>query len=339
MKNKVLIQIIFWGLITGITLGVASTIMPVERAVFITMLNIGWYSVAFYTNVLYLFPRLYKDGNNKRYVLSVSILIVIVTCSLCFMEYFIVSSHGISPVRSDMPIVMMAARSFFWLALIVVVGTVYSIQKRLREQLIYHKQMQEEKLKTELNLLKSQINPHFLFNALNNIFSLSHMKSEKAPESILKLSSMLRYVIEECSTETVPLISEIEYIKNYIDFHRLKSPDEMNVIFDHSKADLNIRVAPMLFIPFLENSFKYSKIEEFQNAYINIEMKSVKKNQLIFTVANSVPPIAKARPGAGTGISNVKQRLHIIYPGMHRLNNEEKLDNYRVTLNIEIHEA
>ncbi len=339
MIKRIRLHIFFWVLISGVIFGVTSEIMPFDKAILITLINVCFYMLVYYTNTLYLFPKYYQETHNIKYILLVLMLIIVATFSIYKIELYIADQFERVPKLLERPTFLLVARSFFWLLLIVVIGSVYLIQKRLRKHLLYHKEIQEDKLKTELKLLKSQINPHFLFNAMNNIYSLSHMKSDKAPESILKLSSMLRYVIEDCVTETVPLKSEIEYLENYIAFQKMKSPDIMNINFKYDQLDLHLKVAPMLFIPFLENSFKYSKIEEFQNAYINIEIKSVKNGKFIFSIYNSIPPTTKTSPGAGTGINNVKTRLNIIYPNKHLLTIEETKDTYRALLNIETNET
>jgi LytS/YehU family sensor histidine kinase len=181
-----------------------------------------------------------------------------------------------------------------------------------------NKQVNEEKLQTELQLLKAQINPHFLFNALNNIYSLTYMKSEKAPDSVLKLSEMLRYVLEDCSQEMVPLRQEIMYIKNFLDFYRMKNPGKRTIEFVHEIDNAEIHIAPMLFIPFIENSFKYSRIEEDKNGFVRIQLQ-VSQGKLTFDIRNSVFVGRPILPGSGRGIANVRQRLEIIYPEKHVL--------------------
>lgn len=330
---------IFWVLITGIIFGVASVLLPVADAIIFTLINLLFNVLVFYVNILFLFPRFYQTSKINLYIIYIFFSIAIATALLAVVEQNLIEPREIVFRHSVNPSIMMVARSFLWFVLMVTTGTVYLIQKRYREQILLHKEVQENKLKTELKLLRSQINPHFLFNALNNIYSLSYQKSEKAPESILKLSGMLRYVIEDCTTDTVEIGSEIEYLENFIAFQRMKAPNIMNVDFKYKELDLNIKVAPMLFIPFLENSFKYSKIEEFQNAHISIEIKSDDKRNLIFSLENSIPPTAKARPGSGTGIKNVKKRLNIIYPDKHTITINESEETFRCNLNIDTHEA
>jgi LytS/YehU family sensor histidine kinase len=221
------------------------------------------------------------------------------------------------------------------MVLVFLTGTIYSIQNRLNQQIIRHKQLMEEKLQTELQLLKAQINPHFLFNALNNIYSLTYMQSEKAPESVLKLSEMLRYVIEDCSNEKVPLKNETAYIQSFIDFYRMKNPGERDIVFAYEIENQEIRIAPMLFIPFIENSFKYSRIEEDTKGYIHLNLIE-KEGNLTFAVNNTLFTDRTILPGSGKGIANVKQRLEIIYPDQYKLEIDQKKNEFSVVLNINL---
>jgi LytS/YehU family sensor histidine kinase len=229
--------------------------------------------------------------------------------------------------------IIMTFRHVLWLLLVFLAGTVYSIQKMLTRQTAHHKKVMEEKLQTELQLLKAQINPHFLFNALNNIYSLTYMKSEKAPESVLRLSEMLRYVIEDCSEESVLLSHEVSYLTSFIDFYKMKNPGKRNIKFTHEIQDTACRISPMLFIPFIENSFKYSRIEEDKNGFIHLSLHEA-SHHIIFNIKNSVFSERTILAGSGKGISNVRQRLEIIYPGKHVLTLTEGEREYEVNLEI-----
>jgi LytS/YehU family sensor histidine kinase len=144
---------------------------------------------------------------------------------------------------------------------------------------------------------------------------------------------MLRYVFEECSQDRVILKSEIEYIENFISFQRMKSPNEQNIVFENETTETNKMIAPMLFIPFIENSFKYSRIEEEQNAYVNIDMTS-NHEKIRFEIRNSIADSGRIKPGTGMGIENVKQRLEIIYPDNYSLDIRQENQEYCVTLEI-----
>lgn len=176
-----------------------------------------------------------------------------------------------------------------------------------------------ELMESELKFLKMQINPHFLFNALNNIYSLSVTNSERTQESIGTLSSMLRYVIYDCEQTKVPLSKEIDYITNYIEMFQLKSSKMFNITFDKHISDPNTLVAPMLFVPYIENAFKHGALEKGEEYFVNISLKQ-NHQDIELVVENKIPvdPAITDSQG-GVGIPNVQKRLDILYPQAYQL--------------------
>ncbi len=290
--------------------------------------------LVFYINSLVLFPRFFSLSNNTRFFAVSTAFIILVTVCQTWVDYQYFSKLLMPQFPLNIQqLMMILMRYFFWLLFIDIVSTLFRMQGRIRQQAEQTQQIIAEKLNTELKLLKAQINPHFIFNALNNIYSLTYMKSPKAPASVLKLSQMLRYVIEECANEKVTLKSEIEYIESYIAFQQMKSPLEQNITFDYSHAEQEILIAPMLFIPFIENSCKYSKVEENPDAFIKINL-STGPDELLFSITNSIPVTGRHKPGAGTGIENVKKRLEIIFPQKYALDIREESNEFKVKLTL-----
>ncbi|MBK8491268.1 MAG: histidine kinase [Saprospirales bacterium] len=197
-------------------------------------------------------------------------------------------------------------------------------------------QLQKEKLETELKFLKSQINPHFLFNTLNNIYTLTVLRAESAPEHLMRLSEILRYMLYDCTADRVPLKKEIDYIRNYISLKMLKDSKGMNVSVELDDSRPELLIAPMLFIPFIENAFKHSHVEDLKKGWIRIRLKTGAQ-WVEFEVENSLPDGAysKDRTG-GIGLENVKRQLELIYPGHHSLDLGEQADRFAVSLKIEL---
>ncbi|APY11923.1 hypothetical protein BWZ22_12095 [Seonamhaeicola sp. S2-3] len=191
-------------------------------------------------------------------------------------------------------------------------------------------------LQNELKLLKSQINPHFLFNALNNIYTLAGIDSGKTQKSIIHLSDMLRYVLYECDQETVPLKKEIEYIENYLKLFALKSSKTYPISIKLNITNHAATIAPMLLIPFIENALKHSNIDDINNAFIKITIKANEKT-LDFEVENSKPQkvIIKDKVG-GIGLENVKKRLAILYPKKHQLAVSNNETIFKVKLHLQL---
>lgn len=195
---------------------------------------------------------------------------------------------------------------------------------------------QGEQLATELKLLKSQINPHFLFNSLNNIYTLTLLQDPKAPESLLKLSNMLRYMLYEAETDTVPLAREIEYLHNYINLMQLKNSQGMNVRVALDDSQPGLMVAPLLFITFVENAFKHGRIEDLDHGYINIELLTDQAGTISFTVTNNLPATAVTKDEVGgIGLDNLRKRLELQYPGRHVLSVTTEGDVFRAHFQIQ----
>ncbi|TAJ04387.1 histidine kinase [Marinilabiliaceae bacterium JC017] len=288
----------------------------------------------FRINERLLFP-IYVTGDSKKF-LTGTILFMGFLAILHMLgdKFFVEPFKEIHPHR-PIPVIFLIIRSSMMVIVAELISMTMLLNKELSRKTLKEKELREEKLSTELDLLKAQINPHFIFNALNNIYSLTYTHSEKAPESVLKLSEMLRYVLYECNKPRVPLSAEVDYINNFIAFQQMKSEHPQKISFSCDKRTENYEMPPMLFISFIENSFKYSKIEEYEEAFVDINLK-LADNELIFSIENSVPFQDMARPGKGMGIENVKQRLKLLYPAKHDLNVMNMGDKYFVELKINL---
>lgn len=223
--------------------------------------------------------------------------------------------------------------SYLGFVLVFAIGlAVSSIQEWFKSEET-KKEMEHEKLNTELSLLKSQINPHFFFNTLNNIYSLAIVKSDETASSILKLSSIMRYVLTETDQKLVPLSNEIEFLQNYINLQSVRLTDKVKLNVELEGYGNNKQIAPLLFIAFVENAFKYG-VSTIERSEISIKLKT-DGNKVIFFVRNNIMQAAKnSSINTGIGIVNVKRRLALLYPAKHTLNIEEKSNFYTVNLEI-----
>ena len=196
---------------------------------------------------------------------------------------------------------------------------------------------EKERVEAELKFLKSQVNPHFLFNALNNIYSLAVVESPQTPESIMQLSEILRYMVYDSNEEKVLLENEMTYIENFIELQMLKDSRGMDVELDLDKSVAHKMVAPLLFIPFVENAFKHSKIENLKEGFIKIQLKG-KEKSIEFRVVNSIPKdkFTKDEVG-GVGLENTRKRLELVHPnGEHELITNETDNQFEVILKITV---
>ncbi|MCP4438543.1 MAG: hypothetical protein GY810_06325 [Aureispira sp.] len=196
--------------------------------------------------------------------------------------------------------------------------------------------LENEKLNAEMRMMRMQINPHFLFNALNNIYSTAVLKPEQVAESIHKLSGLLRYALYDCDTDRIALKREVEYLQNYIDLQRLKDDELGEIEFDIKGNIGGVYILPMILVAFVENSFKHGNIE--QNGWIKIELVK-EDNTLVFKCKNSIAAIAKQKDNTkGIGLSNVRKRLELMYPDSHELTISPEEDIFSVILKIDLNE-
>ena len=193
--------------------------------------------------------------------------------------------------------------------------------------------LKNEKAKTELLHLKSQVNPHFFFNTLNNLYGLVGTDAKKAQDLILKLSDMMRYSIYEGEKDTVSLEEEVEYLKNYIELHKMRYRKEIDIKFINNISE-NHKVMPLLFIILLENAFKHGVENLRENAYVHINLKS-ENNQIFFDIENNFDPTIESEH-KGIGLDNLNRRLELVYPKNHTLSFSKIEDVYKAQLNIKM---
>ncbi len=194
--------------------------------------------------------------------------------------------------------------------------------------------------KSELQLLQTQLSPHFLFNTLNNLYGLSITKHEQVPPLLLKLSDLLRYSVYQANALFVPLKDELVYIDNYIEFEKIRIGDRLVLTTNLEPiADLNIKIAPMLLIVFIENAFKHSKNTADEQIYIHIELKTW-ENLILFSIKNSHQ---KQKQGesiidqhSGFGLASVHKRLELLYPNEHELTVDNQDTLYNVVLRLKV---
>ncbi len=199
------------------------------------------------------------------------------------------------------------------------------------EQWKWFNNLKSEKAKAELELLKTQVNPHFLFNTLNNLYALTVKHSEKAPEVVVKLSDMMRYTIYEGKNDRVSIAEEISYMKNYMALHKIRHHKNVSLKFDHNTLP-NDEVAPLLFIILLENAFKHGVEKLTNDAFITMTLNSSKKD-IHFSITNNYDSSVKQND-KGIGLENLKRRLDLIYPDLYELIINKTPTTYNVELII-----
>lgn len=192
----------------------------------------------------------------------------------------------------------------------------------------------------ELKHLKAQLNPHFLFNTLNNLYGLSVTQSKKLPELMLKLSELLRYSLYETNQNFVSLEKELRYISNYLELEKIRLDDKTRIDYQTTGDCSGLYIAPLLLMSFIENSFKHYSIGRNQQAYVNIHF-DFGENSLHLIIVNSLDPALYTErndpQGKGIGLTNVKQRLDLLYPRKYTLLITHEPHSYQVDLKIDLH--
>jgi LytS/YehU family sensor histidine kinase len=198
------------------------------------------------------------------------------------------------------------------------------------------KEVENEKLIAELNFLKAQINPHLLFNTLNNLYYLAYTKSPNTTEVIDKLSQMMRYMIYDTNHPLVPLTKEVDYMQNYISLERLRLNSDIPIEFEVKGHADGVYIAPLIFITFLENAFKHGLSSGYNGAWVNLSI-ALNGKACVYTVSNSKPlSHQKENEKSGIGLQNVQRRLDLSYPGKYLLKVEDEADRYSIELKISL---
>jgi two-component system, LytTR family, sensor kinase len=291
-----------------------------------------------YFNIYYLIPKFIYRNKITLFILFQSILLLIYPV---FVQ--LVTVTLVDPFITGVTTRFYLA-TYFSRIIIYVIGiaplAAYRVAKKIVNDNNIRKELAKQKLETELKfreaelkLLKAQIQPHFLFNTLNNLYSLSIAKSDKTSEVILKISDLLNYIIYECSKEKVPLNKEVEFICNYIELEKLRYDDSLKVTIDIS-GNLNYQIIPMILYTFVENSFKHGASKDTGSAKINMSIQII-NHKMRFSIVNSktADTIFQVR---GIGIENAKKRLQLIYPECHTLTIKEEEKIYSVTMDLQL---
>jgi sensor histidine kinase YesM len=229
---------------------------------------------------------------------------------------------------------MITSRSFVFFITLAASGMYgYSIQNAKRELVL--KEMEKQQMESNLQLLKSQLSPHFLFNAMNSLYSLSLKKSEDLPNAILTFSDLLRYNTYDSSEDFVDVEKEIEYLHNYIKIQKLRVAEESTILFDEEiDKHASVKIAPMILVPFVENAFKHGRSAE---GTVDIAMRiCVTASEINFCISNKIFASGTKDFAHGIGIQNVKTRLQLIYGPKHHLEIQETETEYNVALKITI---
>jgi len=308
------------------------------KTIYVELVNLPVKILLVYSVIYLLYPTFLYKGKIWHFLFFFILLIAIsaslqrITDNLIIIDYFFPMWEK-APTFSFSQLVRSAVNLGAVLALPMTVKLMEYIGKVQQNEQILAK----EKLEAELSFLKNQVQPHFLFNTLNSLYSLILKKSDQSLDVVLKLSDLLRYMLYETNSARVDLQKEINSIKSYLDLEKIRYGNRIDLSLNIWGDLGGNRVAPMLILPFIENACKHSTKGFDGTAWITIEL-GIKQNSLILKIENSLPSSSSNQDSmvGGIGLQNVKRRLSLIYPERHELKIEVTEESYSVHLNLEL---
>lgn len=309
--------------------------LDLDEAFFRAGFHVLFNMVAAYINYFIFLPRFLEKRNIGRYLLEFGVPFALLIFIRVHWQRFIVDgyTHTEGYFYSNIYLVQITATSLF----VVIFVSMLRFAKDWFELEARKKEIENEKLTAELGFLKEQINPHFLFNTLNNLYYLAYTKSENTTEVIAKLSQMMRYMIYESNHPQVPMSKEIEYMQNYISLERLRLNNQIPITFDVSGDAATAKIAPLILITFLENAFKHGVDANDEKSWVRVSIR-VNGNSCLYTVENSkrLNGAAVGAEKSGIGLRNVHRRLELSYPGNFDIKVDDKADRYKVELQLRL---
>jgi sensor histidine kinase YesM len=297
------------------------------------LITIGFLAISVYVNLLWLIPVFF----NRRKFLLFSILEFGNILLFILLNYFV--TYVFEGGKASTNFLAEFIAEFILVLVFLILSTLFKVMRdsiTLQDVELKMKEVEKQKIEAELRALKAQVNPHFFFNTLNSLYALSLDKSDKAPELILKLSDLMRYVIYESKDDFVPVGKQLEFLQSYVYLERLRSNESLEIRFEIKGDHLDSKIAPLIFLAFIENAFKHGAKAKSDNPFIHIAFDLEHDDRVIFTVDNRVDPFHGKHRDGGFGLSNVKKRLELLYPGKHDLNIHQSASDYHVDLTIYI---
>jgi two-component system, LytTR family, sensor kinase len=295
------------------------------------LITIGFLAISVYVNLLWLIPQFF---NKRKFLLFITLELANILLFICLNYYVTLFFEGGNHPANYMSEII---AEFILVLLFLIVSTLLKFMRdsiALQDVELRMKEVEKQKVEAELRALKAQVNPHFFFNTLNSLYALSLDKSDKASELILKLSDLMRYVIYESRDDLVAIGKQLEFLENYVYLERLRLNENLDIRFDIIGNHSDVKIAPLIYLAFIENSFKHGARDKVDHPYIHIHFSIEHDDRVIFSVENRTDPLMGRNPEGGFGLSNVKKRLELLYPGSYDLKINESLTIYRVDLTI-----
>jgi len=337
--TSILLHLLFWvlSLVLFVVLIFITRHFRLQAMDFQTAVNIiitlMFLAVSVYINLLILLPLFFKK---RRYLLFSLLEMSNIALFICLNYFVSMAFEGKHPnILNEM------VAEFLLVLVFLVITTLIKFTRdsiALQDANLRIKEIERENVESELRALKAQINPHFFFNTLNSIYSLSLDRSEKVPELILKLSELMRYILYETSDDYVSMERQLDFLQNYIYLEQLRTDEKIKIEMEIKGEHTELMVVPLLFVPFIENAFKHVVKEKDNPSFIRISFNLTDPVKLSFSVKNK--KFNSPRPvngnNEGIGLANVRKRLNLLYPLKHELTISDTGDVFEVKLTLEL---
>ncbi|MEX0965680.1 MAG: histidine kinase [Bacteroidia bacterium] len=286
-----------------------------------------------YFNLYQLLPKyLIHENRTTAYIVRIVPFLLLVSAFVTFWQIWSISNYTFSE-NSVAVLFIKWGKSLVALTVMVALTSGLKLGKQWWLQRKRLKNIELEKAKAEVKFLRAQLNPHFLFNTLNNLYALALQQSAKTPDMILKLAGLMEYIMYSSQQESVSLEKEISFLENYIALEKLRLPVDSKIRFNIQGKINGQGIAPLLFLPFVENGFKHGFTGNRAGNYLKIDIRVQAKN-LEFSMENKLR--TNLKNGSGIGLENSTNRLKLMYPEKHHLNINQEKETYRVELKLEL---
>jgi sensor histidine kinase YesM len=327
-----LLHLCVWLLIFGLSWAAFINMMPLPDSLFRAVLNTGLLACLFYcTGIVYGFY--YERREYWQFGVSLTVVFMVVTIIRHYVNRQFSYLEDESPYYTPSPV------SFLIGAIITNITTLLiSLLYQLVRSRIRLKQRETallvEQREARIQFLRAQMNPHFLFNTLNNIYSLAVMRSEKTAPLVLRLSDLLRYVIYDAQQDKVALAKEVAMLEEYLELYELQYETPKDIVFNYQLPRNEFLIEPLLLIPLVENCFKHSDLAENEEGFVHLELL-VREDKITFKADNSFNPLQRQKDEqGGVGLENIRRRLALQYPDQHQLMMEQGENRFHIQLEI-----
>lgn len=323
-KYRILKHFLFWLFIYADEfLSIFGLTAPLETPYTDLLLEIPLDMLMVYGNIYFLLPRLFLKGKEMSYFLLTLVSVILVS----FINFQYYNSNC-----DDCDLLTYIASGIVLNTGLVFIAVAMKLLEEFYRSSTQIQQLEADNLKTELAYLKNQVNPHFLFNTLNNMYVMAQGNSMKLPDTIMQLSDLLRYQLYETKEDTVLLKNELAYLENYLNLEKIRRED-LEVVYKVSGDINNKSIRPLILLPFVENAFKFSNTGSGSD-FINIDIEGRDKSVHV-VIENNKGSLHQLNQG-GIGLTNARRRLELGYPDMHTLQIEENENTFKATINLQV---